>query len=82
MINLKKIWFSGSPTHRVGESLTLRLSNSPSFFLNIQKLTPWLAELESRQLPDSSRRVAESGSRFSITNISANMKPKSKRLER
>jgi hypothetical protein len=37
-------------------------------------VTPRLTEPESRQL-------AESGSRFSITNISANAKPKSERLE-
>ncbi len=44
-----------------------RLSDSPSFLLNIQKPT---------------LRLGESESRFSITNISATSKPKSERLER
>jgi hypothetical protein len=51
-----------SPTRRVG---SLRLSDLPSFLLNIQK-------------PTTTPRLAESGSRFSITNI----KPKSERPER
>jgi hypothetical protein len=52
-----------------------RLSDSPSFLLNIQYPNLRLADLERH-------RLAESGSRFSITNISANLKPKSERLER
>ncbi len=50
-----------------------------------------LPDLPSRRVGDSltrrvgespTRRLAESGSRFSITNISANSKPKAERLER
>jgi hypothetical protein len=51
------------------------LSDSPNFLLNFQKLTLWLDKSESR-------RLAESGSHFSIMNISTNLKPKSERLER
>jgi hypothetical protein len=55
-----------SLTRRVGESSTLRL-----------------AESKSQRLPDSPNcSVPESGSRFLITNISANSKPKAERLER
>ncbi len=50
-----------------GKSASHRLSDSPSFLLNIQKPT---------------LRLGESGSRFSITNISANSTPKAERLER
>jgi hypothetical protein len=64
-----------SPTRRVGELATpllaesgsRRLSTRQVFLLNIQKPTS---------------RLGESGSRFSITNISANSKPKAERLER
>ncbi len=63
MINFKNIV---KPTPRLTmatpqlvESGSRRLSDSPSFLLNIKKPTPRLGESESQQLPDSvSRRVA------------------------
>jgi hypothetical protein len=69
----KKNWAS----RRVGDSPTRLMGES---------LTPRLSESESRRLPDfenlaSTPRLGESGSRFSITNISANRKPKLERLE-
>jgi hypothetical protein len=80
-----------SLTRRVEELATLRLAkfsfkhskaNSPTRQVG-KSSTPRLVESESRRLPDSpSRGVANSpsASRFSITNISANSKPKSERL--
>ncbi len=62
-------------TPRLAESGSRRLSDSPSFLLNIQKPTLRLGESASHRQP----RLAESESRFSIT---ANSKPKSERLER
>ncbi len=59
-----------SLTPPLAESKSRRLSDSP-----IQKPAPRLGESESRHLP-------ESGSHFSITNISANLKLELDRLER
>ncbi len=79
-----------SGSRRVGELATNRFFVKHSKAESVSRRLPEsesqrLAELESR-LPDTPiRRVAdsaESGSRFSITNISANSKPKSERLER
>jgi hypothetical protein len=51
-------------TPRLAESGSRRLSDSPSFLLNIQKPTPRLAASVSHRLPDSpSRRVADSPNR-------------------
>jgi hypothetical protein len=66
-----------------GKSGSRRLPDSPSFLLNIQNPTLQPGESGSHRLPDSPNpRLAKSGSRFSITNISANSKPKSKGLRR
>jgi hypothetical protein len=51
-------------TPRFAESGSCRLSDSPSFLLNIQKPAPRLGESVSCRLPDSpSRRVSESPTR-------------------
>ncbi len=82
---------SDSPSQGVADSPTLRLAefsfkhskaDSPTRRVR-ESVTPRLAESGSRRLPESeSRQLAESGSHFLITNISANSKPKSERLER
>ncbi len=65
-------------TPRLAESGSRRLSDLPSFSFKHSK-----ADSPTRRVGESSTsRLAESGSRFSITNISANSKPKAERLKR
>ncbi len=53
------------------------------FLWFLHKPVRHVVDSPTRRVGESpSRGVAESGSRFSITNISANSKPKSERLER
>jgi hypothetical protein len=71
-----------SSTPRLTESATPQLAESESQRL-AKSESQRLTKSESQHLAKSeSRQLAESGSRFSITNISANLKPKLERLER
>jgi hypothetical protein len=64
-------------TPRLAESESRELSDSPSFQHSKDDSEP------SQRVADSlSQRVADSGSCFSIMNISANAKTKWERLER
>ncbi len=76
MINFKKfeLQLLDSP-RRVGESWTLQLAKFSLKNSKVYSLTRRVGELPTR-------RLAESGSHFSIMNISANSKPKSEGLER
>jgi hypothetical protein len=68
LLNIQK------PTPRLAESASHRLPDSPS---------RRVADSPTHRVGESpARRIVEPGSHFSITNISANSKPKSERLER
>ncbi len=71
---LKKNSNSDSPTDQ-GDSPTRQVGESPA--LRLAEFSFKHSKAESK-----SRRLAESGSRFLITNISAISKPKPERLEK
>ncbi len=67
-----------SPDFKKNFTLLYYVLANVSTGVSFSTATPRLADAGSRRLPDS---LTDMGSRFSITNISTNSKPKSKQLE-